>query len=72
MDVLPRNPDLDYVNPSQQLYAGIWTLYTAATIFLIARFWVKLARRHWLWYDDYILLVAWVSLENNSPLSHLY
>lgn len=55
-----RNPDLDYVNPENELNAGIWTLYASATTFLAARVWTKLFRRHGLWFDDYILLTAWV------------
>lgn len=50
-----------YVNPEKELNAGIWTLYAGATAFLIARVWTKLERRSGLWWDDYILLLAWVS-----------
>lgn len=60
MDVFPRNPDILYVNPHAQLYTGIWTLYTGATAFLVTRLWVKLTRKHGLWWDDYVLLFAWV------------
>lgn len=44
-----------------QLNAGIWSLYVGATAFLIARLYSKRSRNHRLWYDDYILLFAWVS-----------
>lgn len=53
--------DTDYVNPQVQLNAGIWSLYVGATAFLIARLYSKRTRRHRLWYDDYILLFAWVN-----------
>lgn len=51
---------IDYVNPEIHLNAGIWSLYVGATGFLIARLYSKTIRRHRLWYDDYILILAWV------------
>ena len=60
MDVVRRNPNINYVNPEKELNAGIWSLYAGATAFLAARIWTKHSRGHGLWYDDYILLVAWV------------
>ncbi|KAK4494540.1 hypothetical protein PRZ48_013896 [Zasmidium cellare] len=63
-----RNPDIYYVNPEEELNAGIWTLYAGATVFLAARVWTKIFRRHGLWWDDYILLVAWVVLTANDIL----
>lgn len=50
-----------YVDPSVQLNAGLWTLFAGASLFLGLRIWIKLTRRHGLWYDDHILLVTWVS-----------
>lgn len=49
-----------YVDPSVQLNTGLWTLFAGATLFLALRVWIKITRRHGLWYDDYILLVSWV------------
>lgn len=61
MSIHQRNADLDYVNPEEELNAGIWTLYAGATAFLAARIWTKAFCRNGLWYDDYILLLCWVS-----------
>lgn len=65
MVVVARNhDDLDhgYVNPEKELNAGLWTLFAGATVFLGLRIWIKLTRRHGLWYDDYILIISWVSV----------
>lgn len=66
MDDSVKNPNIHYINPNKQLYAGIWSLYTGATAFLLARLWVKISRRHGLWWDDYILLFAWGVLTAND------
>ncbi|EOD44561.1 hypothetical protein GTA08_BOTSDO04664 [Neofusicoccum parvum] len=71
MMILRRNHDDShhgYVNPEKELNAGIWTLYAGATAFLAARIWTKITRRHGLWYDDYILLAAWLLLTANDIL----
>ncbi|KAF1999786.1 hypothetical protein P154DRAFT_599980 [Amniculicola lignicola CBS 123094] len=60
-----------YYNPRTELNAGLWTLWTGATIFLALRLWIKISKRHGLWYDDYILLVAWVILTVNDSLISL-
>jgi hypothetical protein len=49
-----------YVDPSVELNTGLWTLFAGATAFLALRIWIKITRRHGLWYDDHILLVTWV------------
>ncbi|KAH8722759.1 hypothetical protein GQ44DRAFT_711586 [Phaeosphaeriaceae sp. PMI808] len=59
-----------YVNPTVQLNAGLWSLFAGATAFLGLRIWIKLTRRHGLWWDDYILLLCWLILGmNNSIIS---
>lgn len=62
--LVPRNHDAGqshgYVNPEVQLNLGIWFLYAGATAFLSLRIWIKITRRHGLWWDDWILLVTWV------------
>jgi len=63
MDILPRNPDLDYVRPEKQVYAGLWCLWAGATFFLAARLWAKLTRRLGFYIDDYVLALTWVSKE---------
>lgn len=60
MGILARNPDLDYVNPEKEVYTGLWCLQAGATVFLAARLWTKLTRRHGVWWDDYILITTWV------------
>lgn len=60
MDILARNPDLDYVHPETEVYTGLWCLHAGATVFLLARLWTKLTRRHGMWWDDYILITTWV------------
>lgn len=62
-DLLALSPrkEHNYYDPARELYAGLWCLFTAATAFLALRVWVKLSRRHGLWYDDYLLILCWVS-----------
>jgi len=50
-----------YVDPSLELNLGLWILFAGATAFLALRIWIKITRRHGLWWDDHILLVSWVS-----------
>jgi len=50
-----------YVDPAKELNAGLWTLFAGASAFLALRVWIKVTRRHGLWYDDYILIISWVS-----------
>lgn len=61
--IYPRDDDdhVAYYNPAAEIYTGLWTLFAGASTFLALRLWVKLTRRHGLWYDDYVLLVAFVS-----------
>ena len=64
MMLLPRNHDKSrphgYVNPEVVLNVGLWMLYAGATVFLALRVWIKVTRRHGLWWDDHILLLTWV------------
>jgi hypothetical protein len=48
------------VNPEVEVNAGLWTLFAATTVLLGMRLWSKIARRS-MWWDDYILIVCWVS-----------
>lgn len=61
--ISPRkdDDDVEYYNPAAEIYIGLWTLLVSATVFLASRLWVKL-RRHGLWYDDHILIFAYVSV----------
>lgn len=49
-----------YVDPSLELNVGLWTMFAGASLFLALRIWIKITRRHGLWWDDHILLIAWV------------
>ncbi|KAJ4343437.1 hypothetical protein N0V87_000202 [Didymella glomerata] len=68
----PRNHDKlhphTYVNPEVPLNLGLWFLYAGATFFLALRVWIKVTRRHGLWWDDWILLVTWIILTVNNSL----
>ncbi|RMZ70468.1 integral membrane [Pyrenophora seminiperda CCB06] len=57
-----------YVDPSLELNVGLWSLFAGASLFLALRIWIKITRRHGLWWDDYILLVAWMILAANNAL----
>ncbi|KAJ8106990.1 hypothetical protein OPT61_g9174 [Boeremia exigua] len=63
----PEHPH-DYVNPEVPLNLGLWFLYAGATFFLALRVWIKITRRHGLWWDDWILLVTWIILSINNSL----
>lgn len=56
---------IDFVNPSVEVNAGIWSLCAGTTALLGLRIWCKIHRRHGLWWDDYILIASWVS--STSP-----
>lgn len=59
----PRDDDDDvvYYDPSVQIWLGLWILFIGASVFLGLRLWCKIMRRHGLWYDDYVLIFAYVS-----------
>ncbi|KAI1071631.1 hypothetical protein LB507_005184 [Fusarium sp. FIESC RH6] len=57
-----------FINPYTELNIGLWSLFAGASIFLWARLWVKITRRHGMWYDDYILIVSWIILLANNSL----
>ena len=69
----PRNHDKlhphSYVNPEVPLNLGIWFLYAGATFFLALRVWIKLTRRHGMWWDDWILVVTWVGTIPSSSFT---
>lgn len=51
-----------YISPEREVNAGLWTLFSGASVFLGLRLYVKLSRRTGLWYDDYILIASWLVL----------
>ncbi|KAH7368280.1 hypothetical protein B0T11DRAFT_276747 [Plectosphaerella cucumerina] len=77
MDLFTRNHVDDvvhgFVSPYKELNLGLWSLFLGATFFLVLRLWVKVTRRHGLWYDDHILIVSWaVLLANNILIVHQF
>ncbi|KAH6974160.1 hypothetical protein BKA56DRAFT_92731 [Ilyonectria sp. MPI-CAGE-AT-0026] len=73
MHLTPRDEDDDvpvhgYVNPYTELNIGLWSLFAGATVLLFLRLYVKVTRRHGLWYDDYILTFSWMLLLANNAL----
>jgi hypothetical protein len=61
----PLTPDqiaaLPHDDYGWHLLASIWSLATLATIFLALRVYCKWFRHHSMWWDDYVLIAAWVS-----------
>lgn len=47
-------------SPNLQLNLSIWLLAGLALVFLVLRLWSKFLRRRKLWWDDYLLVAAWV------------
>jgi len=66
----PRADDVVYISPVKEVNAGLWTLFTGATVFLGLRLYCKLSRRTGLWYDDYVLILSWVSTSQTFMRSH--
>lgn len=52
--------DVVLVDPTNEVNAGLWSLFATTTVFLAARLWCKITRRHGLWWDDYILIFSWL------------
>lgn len=60
--------DVVLVDPTKEVNAGLWTLFAATTVFLAARLWCKITRRHGLWWDDHILIFSWLIVIFNDVL----
>lgn len=58
--VVPIVPILDS-DPSPTVNAATWTMCAVATIFLGLRIYCKQIKARGMWWDDYLLIVAWVS-----------
>ncbi len=56
---------LPHGNAAPRLLASIWTLALISTVFLALRIYCRLLRHTSLWWDDGILIAAWVS--NTTP-----
>ncbi|KAI0127545.1 hypothetical protein BJ170DRAFT_376870 [Xylariales sp. AK1849] len=57
-----------FVSPVVAVNVGLWMLFAGASAFLGFRLWLKMTRRHGLWWDDYILIVCWLNLLATNAL----
>ncbi len=51
---------LPHDDSGSNLLVSIWILASLATIFLALRVYCKWFRNHTMWWDDYVLIAAWV------------
>jgi len=52
---------LPHDNDGPKLNAVIWTLTGVSAVFLALRLYCKTSRAKGMWWDDWVLLAAWVS-----------
>ena len=48
------------MNRASEIHAFTWTLEIAAMTFVIARMYSRIKLTHNVWWDDYIICLAWV------------
>ena len=58
---------LPHDNAATKLNIVIWALNGVSAVFLALRLYCKTYRGRKLWWDDYILLVSWVSCPISKP-----
>jgi hypothetical protein len=59
-------------NHGPYLLRVVWALAALSTLLLGLRVYCKLSRCRRLWWDDYVLIAAWVSAyDSHSPLAAL-
>lgn len=51
---------LPHDNAGPQLLATVWSLFLLSSVFLSLRVYCRMLRRQHLWWDDAILIAAWV------------
>jgi hypothetical protein len=56
-----RDDEAEHKNHGPYLLRVVWALAGLSTLFLGLRVYCKLSRSRRLWWDDYILIAAWVS-----------
>lgn len=66
---LPPGVPLNNDDLGPQIIAATWTLTSISALFLFMRVYAKLWTQRGLWTDDYILIVAWVSMSLPLALS---
>ncbi|KAM0277437.1 hypothetical protein ACHAQH_005801 [Verticillium albo-atrum] len=59
--VVPEMPVLTN-DPGPTVVASIWSMMAIATVFFALRIYCKTVRTRGMWWDDYIMLVAWLFL----------
>ncbi len=65
-----NNTMLPHDDDGPQLNFTIWLLAVLSFGFLSLRIYCKFLRGRGLWWDDYVLVAAWVRLACPPPLSH--
>ncbi len=56
---------LPHDDSGRRLLVSIWCLAGLATIFLALRLYCKWFRHHVVWWDDYVLIAAWVRVASS-------
>ncbi|KAK3934519.1 hypothetical protein QBC46DRAFT_427091 [Diplogelasinospora grovesii] len=49
-------------NHGPQLNAVVWLMVAVSALFLMTRLYLKIRQKRGLWWDDYVLLLAWIAL----------
>lgn len=49
------------------IIAALWTMIAVSAIFLGFRLYTKIHRGRRLWWDDYFLVIAWVTMDSPTP-----
>ncbi len=52
---------LDMDDKSGTILASIWVLTGLSSVFIVLRAYCKIISRRGLWWDDYVMILAWVS-----------
>ncbi|KAK4226423.1 hypothetical protein QBC38DRAFT_230850 [Podospora fimiseda] len=60
------DPNLPHVDLGPQLNTIFWLLTCMALGFLVLRVFCKFLRGRYLWWDDYVLIAAWISLATSA------
>ncbi|KAJ4395032.1 hypothetical protein N0V85_006707 [Neurospora sp. IMI 360204] len=58
-------------NRGPETSAGLWILVSFSTAFLAARLYLKMYRLKGLWWDDYILVLAWLTHTLSATLAQV-
>jgi hypothetical protein len=64
-----RADEAEHANHGPYLLRVVWALAGLSTLFLGLRVYCKLSRSRRLWWDDHILIAAWVSHGSGSSFT---